>query len=317
MAISGSYNYSLARDDILTEALQIVGVVGENSSPTASQLTDYSRTLNILVKSVMAEPGVFLWKNTPTVIFPVKDQAQYVLKASSGARACLLTDYVKTELNGSHAANATSLTVDSTTGMTAADVIGIEETDSTITWTTISSVDSSTALTIGSGLDSICADNNNVYTYTTAVIYKPTGITNAYLRSDDDNDSELRIYSREEYMSLTQKTSSGDPLCVYVEPKLNSLEINVWPVPSDVDSVLVCALQYPIADFDAATDDMDFPIEWGKYLVYQLAADAGEKAMIPERKQNRLDAKAEFLKQVLLDFSTETTSLYLRPAQGF
>ena len=53
-------------------------------------------------------------------------------------------------------------------GCTRSDTILIELDDDTLHSTTIVSVDTSTTLTITTGLASAAADNNNVYTYTLA-----------------------------------------------------------------------------------------------------------------------------------------------------
>ncbi len=313
MAVSSSSNYSLNRDAIITEALQIAGVVGEGGTPNANQLTDCSRTLNVLAKDWVAD-GLHMWKNEAVVIFPVAGQIKYTLK-SGGDRACLLSDYVKTELNGNHSSGATSLTVDSTTGMTASDVIGVEEDDGTLTWTTIVSVDSSTTLTITAGLGSACADNNNVYTYTTVIAEKPVSVIKAYLKQDDGTSIPVDMITNSEYQELSDKDTTGSITQLWYEPKLTSMEINVWQPPStsNINEVLICVCQFMVYDFDAAGDDMDFPIEWGRALIWNLAEDLCEKYQQDSPKMNRIMTKAAYLKQRVDEYDIELGSIYLQP----
>ena len=139
MATSGSANITASRDNLITEALQILGVVEEGGTPSSNQLSDTARTLNYLVKSWQSD-GLHLWLNEEIVIFPVKNQ-ETITFGASGDRMCLSSELVTTKLNGDHSSGATSITVDSTTDMAASDVIGIVTDDDGIHWTTISSVD--------------------------------------------------------------------------------------------------------------------------------------------------------------------------------
>ena len=70
MATSGSFDFVVNRDDLIEEALQQCGKLGDHESPTSDQLTSCSRTLNMLIKAWNAE-GLKLWANkdysfTPT-----------------------------------------------------------------------------------------------------------------------------------------------------------------------------------------------------------------------------------------------------------
>jgi len=55
MATSGSIDFATTRDDIITEALEQLGVLGEGESPSAAQLTSCSRTLNMMLKAWQAQ----------------------------------------------------------------------------------------------------------------------------------------------------------------------------------------------------------------------------------------------------------------------
>lgn len=55
MATSGSTDFSVTRDDIITEALEQLGVLAEGESPNANQLTSCARTLNMLIKYWQAD----------------------------------------------------------------------------------------------------------------------------------------------------------------------------------------------------------------------------------------------------------------------
>lgn len=60
MAISGSYDFTLTRNQIITGALRLLGVVGQGVTPDADQITDAAEALNLVAKSWMAE-GLQIW----------------------------------------------------------------------------------------------------------------------------------------------------------------------------------------------------------------------------------------------------------------
>ena len=60
MATSGSYDFTITRDQIIAGALRLLGVIGQGDTPDAAQLSDCSEALNLLIKAWEAE-GLPLW----------------------------------------------------------------------------------------------------------------------------------------------------------------------------------------------------------------------------------------------------------------
>ncbi len=50
MALSGTWAFTIVRDEIIREALLNIGAIGEAEIPTAQEVTDCARKLNTLVK---------------------------------------------------------------------------------------------------------------------------------------------------------------------------------------------------------------------------------------------------------------------------
>ena len=69
MATSGTATYGITRDNLLTEALRSCGILEEGATATATQLTEWTQTLNIMLKSWGAY-GLLLWKIGRTQITP-------------------------------------------------------------------------------------------------------------------------------------------------------------------------------------------------------------------------------------------------------
>lgn len=277
MATSGSVNFNLTRNQIIYGALKLLGAYSKGKTVSASILDDAQEALNMIVKEFQGM-GLHIWAREEAVLFISKGIAEY--DVGNNARCCLASDAVLTELSSAASATDTNLTVDSTTGMAANDVIGIVLDDDTIDWTTISSVDSSTTLTIASGLSSAAAVDNNIYTYT-STINKPlyieemrrvTGIDNG-ITTINRREIPIHQVSHAEYFEMPDKTRQGEPSQFHYSPDLTSGKIYLWQTPNDPEMYFRFTFHRMIEDFDSATDNPDFPSEWLRCLKLSLAAD--------------------------------------------
>lgn len=78
MATSGSINYNQNRDQIIADALSVLGVIGSGETATANDVTLASNFLNKMVKAWQSQ-GIHLWKETTATITIVADQYQYAI----------------------------------------------------------------------------------------------------------------------------------------------------------------------------------------------------------------------------------------------
>jgi hypothetical protein len=69
----------------------------------------------------------------------------------------------------------------------------------------------------------------------------------------------------------------------------------------------------PIQDFAATSDSLDFPQEWSKAIIWNLAADIAYNYGVPVMYIDRIQNKAnEFLKEVA-GWDREEGSIFLSP----
>ena len=317
MATSGSVNFSITRDNIITEALQLVGVIGEGETPSANQKSDCARSLNMMIKFWMAE-GMNLFVNQELVLFPIKGQKQYTFGGSSVDKMSKESDVINTKLNGSVSSGATALTVDDTTGMAVGDTIGVVTDSSGIHFSTITVVGSSTTLTIADAIDDDASDNDRVYTFTNAFTQKIININNAWIRTTEDTDIPINIISRKEYVDLSKKSESGRINQLYFDPQVSVSRINVWPVPDDsyTNDRIHLYVTRSYEDFDGVTNESepDFPQEWYLPLCWGLAVYIAPKYGVTDNKYTELVTIAAALKQKCDNWSSEKESLFLLPA---
>ena len=266
MATSGSSNFNQTRDEIIKDALLLINVIDAEESVEAEDAAYASRVLNRMIKAWQAQ-GIHMWTETEATVFFAADTVQYSLGSSADHAS---NTVVETTLGGDEAASQTVLTVTSSTGMTAADNVGIELDDGTIQWTTIVSVDSSTQITVTAALTSAAGSGNAVYTYTTR-LGRPLDIIDARLRDQDDLDRRMTRISREDYMAQPDKTTESQPLHYFYDPQLTNGQLYIWPEPSNMKERLKITYRRSIEDFDDADDNPDLPQEWLEAIVYNLA----------------------------------------------
>lgn len=146
-------------------------------------------------------------------------------------------------------------------------------------------------------------------------IPKPLKVTQAILHDTQTNvDIPMRIITKDEYKRLGNKTTTGQPIQIYYDPQRDYGVLYTFP-PADATSVsykqIKFTYQRPFEDFDASTDNPDFPQEWFEALKYGLATRlAGEYGIsMEDRKQLLFEANA--IKQEALGYGTEEGSFFI------
>jgi hypothetical protein len=303
MAVSGSKDYSITRAKIIEGALRKLGVYDQGGSVSGDETSAAAQALNLMVKEWVAR-GIDIWLRDEVTLFLQPGTQSYSLGS-----AYMTASYVETTLSSAASTSATNLSVTSSTGMTAGDNIGIKLDNDNIHWDTIASVGSSTQVTITSGLASAAASGKKVYAYTTTA-GRPTKIVSAYRRDKNGIDTHVEVIGEAEYRSLSNKSSEGPPVCVWYQPTLTTGTLYVWPVDGGAnwDRIALSAQYYP-DDFDAASDNPQFPIEWGNVLTWSLAAELASEYGIPAQEQRTLWQTAEFKLSELLAYDVENASV--------
>lgn len=308
MATSGSFDWSLNRDELITDAFTDAQVHDPGEGIASSDLQFAVRTLNRMLKAWQAD-GLQLWAHKEATLFLADDTIKYQL----GSDHSTLDTYASTTLGAAAAASATSLTVASIAGISDADNIGIVLDDGTLHWDTVNGSPSGTTVTITTGLASAAASGNVVYAYTTKMP-RPLKITEAVWREyDNQNDTPMDIISRGEYWGLGEKTAEGSPTLLYFDPQLDYSEVRIYNEPDDVKDVIKFVAHIPFDDMDAATNDFSFPQYWLDAIHYNLAYRLAVSYTSPEEIIKRLDVEARRSKQHAKDFDIDMGPLYLQP----
>ncbi len=151
--------------------------------------------------------------------------------------------------------------------------------------------------------------------------YTPTvkmmKVLQAYNRNTASSvDIPMRIITIDEYNRLGNKTSSGNPIQLVHIPNRTDSTIKVFPVPTSVEAAantIKITYQKPYDDFDAATDEPEFPSEWFDALKYGLAFRLAGEYGVSLQDRRQLMQEAALMKSEVLLYGTEEGSIKFSP----
>ena len=311
MATSGSIDYVVTRDDIITEALELLGVLGEGQSASANQLSSCARTLNMMVKSWQAD-GMNLSALQRTYVFLEKNKSEYTLTSSGDNWT---TSFTSTQIGTAGSTGDTTVDVGSISGISNGDYIGIQLDDGSMQWTTVNGAPSGTTVTLTDALTANAASDNYVYVYTTKAS-KPASIFSCTVKTTSGTETTVDINNITDYTNLSDKSSDGQVTQVFFEKGVSSPTLFVWPQSSSTTDYLVLWVQRTFEDFDASTDNPDFPQEYYMALSFNLAAALSFKYGTPAGLLDRITLKAKTLKEEAMGFDSEDYITFSPNSQG-
>lgn len=305
MSTSGSTDFAVTRDVLITDSLIDLGAISAEDTPSSAIVAHAARLLNMMLKAWVAD-GLHLWKIRPFTILLEKNKQYYDLSSTGDNASFTMND---TTMRIAGVANDTILQVTTTTGMTAGDYIGIELDDDTLHETTIATVTDSDTVVITTGIASASAISSRVYWYTNK-IPRPLALENINVVNSSDQSRPVSQISREEYYGLTNRTSAGEIVQAYFDPKLTNSRLYVYNVPNTVDKVLECVGYFPVEDMDSAANDFDIPQEWYLAVKTNLAVLLGPSYGARTEQMRALKAIAMEEKERVMGWDKEKQSIY-------
>lgn len=328
---SGSYTFSVTRDDIIRTMMLDIGALAEGENPTAQEITDSARKLNMLVKQWMGNtdfaPGLKVWTRKRADLFLQPNQYVYQVGQTgadhwidSTAGLVYPNAYGQTTLTANAAQGATVLTVATTATFNILDFIGIQVGNG-ISWGTVSAINAGlNQVTIAApGLSGAANANAYVWNYTNKGI-RPITLITAVLRDIYANDTDLRIMKTvQTYEALPTKTAPsnvGDPTEVFYESHFRNqapygrLYLDVGGA-QDVTKHIHAVYLAPVQDFVNPGDAPDYPQEWYRALVFGLGRDCAgmfDCSWTADLEQNLQDSLA-----IARQTDPEDSEVYFQP----
>jgi len=140
---------------------------------------------------------------------------------------------------------------------------------------------------------------------------KPLQVSDAWRVTSGGYDIPIMVVSRDEYMSMPNKSLQAPATMVYYDPRRDTGTLYVWPTGTATENTIIIDAQRPIQDFDAEGNNPDLPKEWVLYITHLLATFLAPKYIggVPASLQTQTDRIAISLSI----FDEEKVSVYVQP----
>lgn len=324
MALSGSANYTVPAGTIISDALGELGVLAAWESMSSEQSELGLRYLNYLIKDWSLQK-VQIWTRHNGVLLLSAGTDTYTfpdISLSGGDDGIVNeSDLVVTTSTADTAAAATSITVDSNTGIAANYKLFIVLSDGTRHDTTVTSVSGSTIVNFADALPDDATSGDRVFCYNNNVtLFSPRDIQDVRIRDKSNIDIMLTCLSRTDYAMINDKTINASPNQYFINKERLSQSITLAPVPTDSNEYLIYTYTKYLDDVDSLTEDVEFPLGWAMPLVTNLAVRLStrfgrENALGTVGDPNSLGSRARESFIVAAGFSRDDEDIQLNPSR--
>ena len=297
MTTSGSYGFSINRDQIVRKALLDLKKIDGIDPIDPTVMSDCVFNLNLLVKQWQGRadfaPGLKVWTRKTGHLFLRAFTGQYNI--NSALAGWTNDDYDQTYTTTATAAAGTAVYVQSLSGVVVGDKVGIALDTGDLFWSTVDSL-GTLIINLSTPLPSSSAAGNIVFSYTNTPI-QPLLVETATLRDQYYTDTPLNLLQRRDYDFLPNKVSPnnyGDPTAILYENGLTTGNLFTDIAGSnDVSKHIVLTYMETIQDFVNNTDTPYYPQEWYLPLCWGLAKQCApmfNAKWTPEMESNYNDA---------------------------
>lgn len=301
-----STDFRQTRDELILDALQLVGAYGIGRTVSSEDLNFCVNILNKMIKAWAAK-GLRLFTKEEGVLYVTPGQSTYQL--GGAIKATKASDEVVTNLSAAVTAGTTVLPLDLTLGMQVGDNIGVVLNDKTIHWSTIQSI-AALNVTIAIGAPQDVSEGSLVYTYTN-VLDKPLRVLDCRKRTQT-LDLPVTSVGYQDFQNFPVKSTGSSPTQFAYNPKSLYGDLMLWPCPSDANERIMFTYERVVNDLDNTYDDFDFPAEWLEPITWQLAVRIAR----PFGKASALNdilPLAESMYQNLLNWDSEVSTIQMYP----
>lgn len=278
MATSGSYDWTLTRDEIIARALRILGQLSEGDTASASQVTEFAEALEMIVKDLYNE-RIFLWGT------------EWITKTLTASDEVTGTDSEVYTCIRSHTSASSNKPI------TGADYLSYWKlTGSTGgVWATATSY---------SSIGDFTPDTDT------------RDIAQAFIRESDGTDRLLTIAPFSEYLKIHDKSITGTPDYLFLDKQL-SPKVYIYEQPDSTDYIINYLKVRILEDFDSSSTNFDGPTNWLRALPWMLADEKSMDYAIPREDRLDIERKAEKFKQMAMKSDVEVVSSeFVRGAFG-
>ncbi|MCK5607965.1 hypothetical protein KAR91_39155 [Candidatus Pacearchaeota archaeon] len=268
MPTSGSFDWTLTRDEIIRQAMEDIGAIDVGNSPSTEEIAVGSRRLNGIVKRLQHN-HVALW---------TLEQAQQTLTPSSGVTnggttyRCILSHTSAADNEPGVGGNWTTF------------------------WFEDGNANSPTAWLTATAYSSV-----GDFTVDADTI----GIDFAFLR-ENNADYPIEIITREDYSNILTKYDEGKAYKLVFDRQVIP-RCYLYYQPDNFDHVIHYTRVRKLEDFDSGQNNFDGPVSWLPLLIKMLAHDLCGIYSIPWQERNILKSEVKELLKQAKQFDSESS----------
>jgi hypothetical protein len=129
-------------------------------------------------------------------------------------------------------------------------------------------------------------------------------------------DTPVLLLSKQEYLVLGNKYSTGTVNSFFYDPKSTYGILNLYLTPDTLSQTNLqfhMVAQMHINDLTNQSDIPDFPIEWNNALVWNLADQIAIEYGVPQNYRQEIMMRARAYKDEVSSFDVDYTSTYFQP----
>jgi hypothetical protein len=325
MTTSGIYTYSRTLNQIATESLQLIEVVGDGETLSGDHIERSKASLNSLLKEAQTH-GLHLWTETEGTLFLKVGQFKYDFRDSS---THLANNFNETTTTADTTAATLTIPVLSIEGISDGDVIGIVQSDNDLFWTTVNGKPT--------GLNVIVDDPVTLTTTSGAFVrsYAPSAATAPALipvsrispgqgsvrrKEADDYEIPIIFESRKDYFNLPNKSQLGTPIQAYYARQDIAGEVGgimyLWNTPESSVPLINFTYERKIQIMVSQDDTLDVADYAHEYIIYNLARRLILKFGCGVERAKLVIAEAERTERAMLAYGSSMYPIGIKMVQS-
>jgi hypothetical protein len=294
LTTSGTYNgWSQSAVQLITSALRLCQVVGEDETPTGFQLESGLDAMNAMLLGWSAS-GIHVWAETEAIIFCQPSQYLYQLGGTSTDAVAPFNSTVLTTLAAPVAMGGNAATLTSTAGVNAGDTIGFNISGAPNYVTTVSAV-AGDVVTITGTMPVAAPSGTVVFDYPIAMPRPLRVYGGRRFLLSSQQDTPMIEMARLDYQNQPAKTSTGIITQYFFDPQTAGKSVGayasnnatalvyLWPSPQDNTYAFRFSAQRPMQDISNLANLPDLPREWNAAIKWNLAVELAPEYGVPSQ----------------------------------
>jgi hypothetical protein len=145
----------------------------------------------------------------------------------------------------------------------------------------------------------------------------PLRVLDQYIVDSQGNSVTLVMTSRYDWDTLGQKNQQSVANQVWYDPQLNAGTLTLYNVPADNTYTIHVICQLQMQDVGALTNQVAFPQEAYRMLVWNLTDEISLKYRMPQDERLEVNQKATAFREKFFnaEFGQEQASIFLTPSE--